>query len=218
MAGKEVLRRPRGVMIHFVRFALLLRLSFHEVDGMLSPKRVHRRNFNLPGHAHELTFSCYHNFEFLKAERTCLWLIEAIDTARQKHDVAVWAYVFMPDHVHLLICPRQAEYDIAAIRQTIKEPVARKAVRYLKRHSPEWLSRITVGKGEQTRSQFWQKGGGYDRNITEPATLQKMIDYIHRKPVRRGFVERATDWKWSSAGWFAGGGESPLKMDQIPLN
>ena len=140
---------------------------------MPSPKRVHRRNFNDPGHAHELTFSCYRSFEFLKSERTCLWLIEAINAARLKHDVAVWAYVFMPDHVHLLICPRRVNYDIAAIRQAIKEPVARKAVRYLKKDSPEWLSRITIRKGEKTRHQFWQKGGGHDRNITEPATLQK---------------------------------------------
>jgi REP element-mobilizing transposase RayT len=122
---------------------------------MSSPKRVHRRNFNHSGHAHELTFSCYRAFEFLKAERTCLWLIEEINTARVKHGVAVWAYVFMPEHVHLLLCPRSAEYDIAAIRQTIKEPVAKKAVRYLKLHSSEWLSRITVQKGIHTRHQFF---------------------------------------------------------------
>jgi putative transposase len=29
-----------------------------------------------------------------------------------------------------------------------------------------------------------------------------MIDYIHLNPVRRGLVERASDWKWSSAAWF----------------
>jgi len=183
---------------------------------MSSPKRVHRRNFNHSGHAHELTFSCYRSFKFLKAERTCLWLIEAIDTARLKYDIAVWAYVFMPDHVHLLLCPRRVEYDIAVIRQTIKEPVAKKAVRYLKRHSPQWLSRISVRKGKQIRHHFWQKGGGYDRNITEPVTLHKMIEYIHLNPVRRGLVERSIDWKWSSAGWFAEAGDSPLRMDRIP--
>ena len=182
---------------------------------MSSPKHVHRRNFTHPGHAHELTFSCYRSFEFLKAERTCLWLIDAINTARLKHDVAVWAFVFMPEHVHLLICPRRTEYDIAAIRQTIKEPVAKKAIRYLKTNSLEWLSRIAVRKGNQTRHQFWQKGGGYDRNTTEPATLHKMIEYIHLNPVRRGLAERSTDWKWSSAGWIAEVGDSPLIMNRI---
>ena len=32
---------------------------------------------------------------------------------------------------------------------------------------------------------FWQRGGGYDRNITDPATLRVMIEYIHNNPVRR---------------------------------
>ena len=35
-----------------------------------------RKTFNVPGHAHELTISCYRRFEFLKAERTCNWMIE----------------------------------------------------------------------------------------------------------------------------------------------
>jgi hypothetical protein len=42
----------------------------------------------------------------------------------------------MPEHVHLLIWPRQATYDIAKIRQAIKEPVGRKAIAYLEKHSP----------------------------------------------------------------------------------
>ena len=73
-------------------------------------------------------------------------------------------------------------------------PVSRKAVAFLRREAPDWLARVRVSKGQEVRYQFWQKGGGYDRNITEPATLLKMIDYIHLNPVRRGLVERAADW------------------------
>ena len=48
-------------------------------------RKRHRANFNDSGHAHELTFSCYRGFPFLKAERTCRWLAEAIDVARESH-------------------------------------------------------------------------------------------------------------------------------------
>jgi hypothetical protein len=41
----------------------------------------------------------------------------------------------------------------------------------------------------------------FDRNITEPGTLEKMIEYIQMNPVRKGLVTRAIDWKWSSAVW-----------------
>ena len=82
----------------------------------MAHKRQHRRNYNEPGHAHELTFSCYQGFKFLQAERTCEWLAEAIEEARVESNFDLWAYVFMPEHVHLIVRPREAEYDIAAIR------------------------------------------------------------------------------------------------------
>jgi putative transposase len=48
-----------------------------------------RRSFNEPGHAHELTFTCYRRFQFLAAERTCGWLAEAIESARAELDFAL---------------------------------------------------------------------------------------------------------------------------------
>lgn len=158
--------------------------------------RLQRRPaINEPGHAHEFTFSCYRRFQFLKAERTCEWLAEAIDTARKEHDFALWAYVFMPEHVHLIIYPRQEHYDVCAILKSIKQPMGRKAVTYLRRHAPHWLERITVRCGNRVERRIWQSGGGYDRNITEASTLLFMIDYIHQNPVRRGLVALAADWR-----------------------
>ena len=60
-----------------------------------------------------------------------------------------------------------------------------------------------------------KEGGGYDRNITCGKTLLRMIDYLHNNPVRRGLLERACDWRWSSAAHYEGG-ESPLAIDPIP--
>ena len=52
-------------------------------------KRSRRRSaFHDPGHAHELTFSCYRGYPFLQAERTCQWLAEAIEAARRQHSLA----------------------------------------------------------------------------------------------------------------------------------
>ena len=52
-------------------------------------KRSRRRSaFHDPGHAHELTFSCYRGYPFLQAERTCRWLAEAIEAGRRQHSLA----------------------------------------------------------------------------------------------------------------------------------
>lgn len=121
----------------------------------------------------------------------------------------------MPNHVHLLVHFGRREYDIAQVLQRIKWPVSRKALAYLRVNAPEWLPRLTTQRGQKTESHFWQRGGGYDRNVTEPSTLEKMMEYIHMNPVRRGLAERATDWKWSSARWYSSG-TCPLEMDRIP--
>jgi putative transposase len=178
-------------------------------------RSMRRPAVNEPGHAHELTFSCFHRYAFLKAEQTCQWLADAIDEARRELRFALWAYVFMPEHVHVVVYPQCPGYDVAAILQKIKEPVGRKAVRYLQTSAPHWLPRITVKRGRRTERRFWQAGGGFDRNAIEPQTLLAMIEYIHANPVRRGLVGRAEDWKWSSAGWFVG--KNSLKPDPVDL-
>jgi putative transposase len=175
-----------------------------------------RRASNEPWHAHMLTFSCYRKYPLLKAERTCLWLAEAIVAARDKCDFSLWAYVFMPDHVHLIVHPRRPDALLSTILRSIKEPVGRRAIQFLKRHAPEWFPRLAVRRGLRVEHRFWQSGGGYDRNIIEPGTLLAMIDYIHLNPNRRGLSDRPSDWRWSSAAWFEGKEADVLVPDRIP--
>jgi putative transposase len=179
-------------------------------------RRRHRRNYNDPGHARELTFSCYHAFRFLASDRACGWLAESIEKARRELDFDLWTYVFMPEHVHLILHPRKPAYDIAEIRRAIKAPVGRRAIKYLETRASEWLPRITRRRGSKTERLFWKSGGGYDRNVTDAKTLMQMVDYIHLNPVRRGLVARPEQWKWSSAAWFLGTGQPPLIPDPIP--
>lgn len=180
------------------------------------PGNRHRRAFNEPGHAHALTFTCYRRFKFLASERTRAWLASAIDDARSKLDFSLWAFVFMPEHARLVVWPRRIEYEVAAILKAIKEPVGRRAVEHIRRHAPIWLPRITRRRGQRVERLFRQSGGGYDRNILDRRTLMGIVDYVHHNPVRRGLVERASDWRWSSAGWHEGNSTCPLVPDRIP--
>jgi len=175
-----------------------------------------RRAFHDPGHAHELTFSCYRGLALLASDLTRGWLAESIEEARSQQDLDLWAFVFMPEHVHLIVRPRRAVYAIATILRSIKGPVGRRAIAYLEAHHPAWLPRLTRERGGRTERVFWQPGGGYDRNVDEPGTLMAMIEYIHQNPVRRGLVGRPADWRWSSAGWYGGQDVCPLRPDRLP--
>ena len=122
----------------------------------------------------------------------------------------------MPNHVHLIVYPHDCPYDTGEFLKAIKEPVGRKAVQFLKLHSPAWLPRLRVHHGTRVEHHFWQPGRGHDRNIETPRTLASMLDDTHANPTRRGLVERAQDWKWSSAGWFDGCPLNDLEPDAIP--
>jgi hypothetical protein len=45
---------------------------------------------------------------------------------------------------------------------------------------------------------FWQPGY-YSFEIYETRKLEEKLTYMHLNPVRAGLVEKAVDWKWSSA-------------------
>ena len=156
------------------------------------------RRYNTAGNAHELTFSCYKNRPFLSKERTCKYLVDSIISSREKHGFYVWAYVFMPSHVHLLICPKRKQYSISDILLSIKQPVSRKAISYLRKHNPDGLRYLATSQVHRPH-RFWQKGGGYDRNMTRVDTIINAVSYIHHNPVRKELIETPEQWPYSSA-------------------
>ncbi len=184
---------------------------------MQPPHRKRVRSYNDPGHAHELTFSCFRRLRLLDRDRSRRWFVEAMESARTRLHLHLWAYVIMPEPVHLIVHPQEQSYEIRLIRTALKVPVQRRALRFLRARAPSFLQKL---RDEQPNGdvhyRFWQRGGGYDRNIMEPDTLQSMIEYIHLNPVRRGLVTKATDWIWSSARFYEGTPIVPIKMDPLP--
>lgn len=179
-------------------------------NGERYTKRCHR--WDLAGHAHELTFSCYEGRPFLSRERTCTYLADAIIAARAKHGFDLWVYIFMPNHVHLMIYPRHEGHSIAQILRSIKQPVSRRAIEYLKRHNPDGL-RLLATREQNELYRFWQKGGGYDRNITKVETLIEAVRYVHNNPVRKGLAETAEEWHFSSAADWRNDRPGPIPID-----
>ena len=191
---------------------------------MWSPNLGHRKlvKHHDNGEPHFLTFSCHWRLPLLSKDRTREWLVEAIDDARREHGFHLWAWVVMPEHVHLLIWPPIARITphstrgrTSGILADIKRPVARKAVDFLQEHDPEFLERLTVHNRNRTYRRFWQPGSGYDENVNDVDALHEIIEYIHENPVRRGLVTRAEDWPWSSArDWLGLPHALPFRVDR----
>ncbi|WP_145444353.1 REP-associated tyrosine transposase [Mucisphaera calidilacus] len=164
---------------------------------------------------HILTFSCYHGYQFLNAERTRHWLARATDSACLEFNTRLIAYVFMPEHVHMMIQPRLASMVTDRFLRRVKAPVARKAIQHLVQSNPAWLARISRKRGHRTERVFWQSGGGYDHCTYSDTEANRLIDYIHTNPVRKGLVVRPQDWIWSSAAWYVSGKPGPCVVHGI---
>ncbi len=183
----------------------------------MSPQhRKRKKTFNIPGHAHCLTYSCHKRLPPLCHDTSRHWVIKAMEAARQRHSIYIWAYAIMPDHVHLLVMPRTEQYSIQKLLFSLKRPVSWKAKRFLiAAHDSKWTDRLTVAKGPRTVFRFWQPGGGFDRNICSSKGIAQVAAYLHANPVRRGLVNEPTDWYWSSARWWAGDRAGPLEVDPV---
>lgn len=142
-------------------------------------------------------------------------MIEAIDRSRVAHDFDLWAYVIMPEHVHLLISPTQPQYSISAILKSLKLSVSRKAIEFIRAQAPEYLPQLEDRQPNgRVADRFWKRGGGYDRNITEPNVVWSTMEYIHANPVRRGLCDQPLDWSWSSAIEWEQPGTGRLRIDR----
>jgi putative transposase len=125
---------------------------------------------------HFITFSCFHRLPLLEAPRIKETFETILEETRARHEARIYAYVLMPEHVHLLI----------------NEPPQILLAQFLKS-----LKQMTSRQLRDQRSQFRQTRY-YDSNVRGEEARSKVIRYIHRNPVKRGLVAKPEDWAWSS--------------------
>jgi putative transposase len=132
---------------------------------------------------HFITFSCFHRLPFLEARGARETFEFVLEQARVRHEARVYAYVLMPEHVHLLI----------------NEPPLILVAQFLKA-----LKQITSRELRGARRQFWQDRY-FDSNIYGEAARSDVIRYIHQNPVKRGLVASLEQYRWSSFNHYATG-------------
>ena len=169
--------------------------------------------YNDPNHAHMLTFSTYHHKKLFWDDDLARLFVKQLDFERNKARFLLFAYVVMPDHVHLVLQPQDGE-TITAILHGLKRVFSWQANRYLNslpdlRRFNNLLSMRRGGTGFR----YWQVGGGYDRNIRDKDSLREMIVYVHGNPVRKGIVAEPEEYPWSSAREWAEPGKGAIPVD-----
>jgi putative transposase len=118
---------------------------------------------------HFITFSRFHRLPLLDAPEPRNTFEAVLELTRARHQARVYAYVLMPEHVHLLI----NELPSILLAQFLKA-----------------VKQITLRKLRGQRKKFWQERY-FDRNNRGEAARSEVIRYIHRNPgPRRTNFER----------------------------
>jgi len=181
----------------------------------LEPHRKLVKHYDERGHFHELTFSCYQRMPLLTNDTWREMLSRAIDRAFVRHKYCLAAFVYMPEHVHLLVWPEAGASEMEDLLKAVKRPYSYRIKQRLIANRSPLLERLTVRQRPGVMTfRYWQEGPGYDRNLTGAESILASIDYIHMNPVRRGLCQRAVDWRWSSAGFYLSDGKQ--EDDALP--
>ena len=140
---------------------------------------------------HFITFSCFHRLPLLEAPSTRETFEAVLERTRARHEARIYAYVLMPEHVHLLV----------------NEPPRIPLAQFLKA-----LKQITSRELRGLHDTFWQ-ARYYDSNIRGEEARSKVIRYIHRNPVKRELVAKPEDWAWSSFCHYATGVRGVVEIE-----
>lgn len=113
-----------------------------------------------------------------------------LSEAAQKAGADIWCYCLMPNHVHIIIVPSDAD----GLRRTFAD-AHRRYTGYINTRM-----RVT--------GHLWQ--GRFGSVVMDEEHLAHAVRYVSLNPVRAGLVDRAQDWAWSSASSHLLGRDSEL--------
>lgn len=146
------------------------------------------------GDLHFITFCCYQRRRLLVTSRARDIALQVLREVRARYDFALIGYVFMPDHVHLLISEPPAVPPSTAM-QVFKQRVSRR-MRGKKRRPSSQL-RLGFYEAAERELRFWQRRY-FDFNVYSRAKVIEKLHYMHANPVKEKLVMHPGDWPWSN--------------------
>jgi putative transposase len=106
-------------------------------------------------------------------------------------------WVVMENHIHLIASALNLSKEI----HDFKSFTARSIIDFLEEnHYSSLLDQFRIFKKEHKihqKYQFWEEGC-HPEMILNIEMLTKKLDYIHYNPVRRGYIEDPSFWRYSS--------------------
>jgi putative transposase len=168
-----------------------------------------------PGVLHFVTTVTLRRIPLFKSQTLCRCFCDALTEVRGQREFRLVAFVLLPDHVHILVNPKDG--NISTLIGQIKAKAAERVVAALQAGGhTRMLAQLAAERQDAHRSQHhavWQESFRQLEVWSEWMIRQK-INYIHANPVKHRVVARTVDYLWSSYHSFYRLGGAVIEVDR----
>ena len=151
-----------------------------------------------PTHPHFITCTVLNWIPLFTRKESVDILLDSFRYLQITDNLIIYAYVILENHIHIIA---QSD-DIAKTMAKFKRHTARELLKLLQRENVktilEQLAFYKKAHKSDRQYQVWQEGL-QPKFIQTDAIMKSKINYIHQNPVKRGYVDEASHWRYSSA-------------------
>ncbi len=133
----------------------------------------------VPGFPHHVTQRGNRRADVFEVDDDREAYLRLLKRYAERHGLALWAYCLMSNHIHLVVVPEREDSLGLALRDT---------------HT---VYAMHFNARTELTGHVWQ-GRFYSCPMDE-SHLWAAVRYVEQNPVRAGLVERAEEYRWSSA-------------------
>ena len=151
-----------------------------------------------PTHPHFLTCTILHWLPIFTNKDSVQIIIDSLKYLQKQDNMKIYAYVILENHLHLIA----SSNDIGKTMQKFKSYTACELLKLLKEKNVKTLLEqfafYKKAHKKHTEYQIWEEGF-HPKLIQSEKMMIEKINYIHQNPIKRGYVDRAEHWRYSSA-------------------
>jgi len=156
-----------------------------------------------PSLPHFLTCTIINWIPVFTRQDTFQIILNSFTYLQNEHHVKLYGYVILDNHIHWIAQANNLQKEI----NRFKSYTAKMIVQYFKENKiTRILDQFAFYKKKHKidrNYQVWEEGSHPQLLQNNEMVIQK-LEYIHNNPVNRGYVDKPTDWSYSSARNYAG--------------
>ena len=151
-----------------------------------------------PTHPHFVTCTILHWLPIFTRKESVGIVLDCLKFLQKQDNLKLHAYVILENHLHMVV----RSDDLQKSMESFKKFTAVEILKLLhKENVTTLLDQLSFYKKAHMREktyQVWEEGY-QPKLIQNDLMLKSKIVYIHQNPVKRGYVDEAKHWRYSSA-------------------